>query len=170
MTDPSGERVEVVEPDGTVTGIVTRAEMRAGVLRHRCTYTVVLTGDDRVIVHQRADWKDVFPSAWDLAFGGVCDVGEDWEASAARELAEEAGITGVELLPLGDVAYEGDDAKVVGRAFWCRTDDEPTCPDGEVQAVDTVALADLGAWVDGRDLPSDTREALVPLVLGLRVR
>ncbi len=29
-----------------------------------------------VVVHQRAPWKDVAPSLWDLAFGGVCDVGE----------------------------------------------------------------------------------------------
>lgn len=166
----AGELVEVVDENGDVTGIVTRAEMRAGGLRHRCTYVVVLTSDDRVVVHQRAAWKDVAASAWDLAFGGVCDVGERWDDAAARELAEEAGITGVDLQPLAPVSLEAGDARIVGRAYWCRSDAEPTCPDGEVQAVDTVALADLESWLEGRDVPIDTELVVVPLVLGLRDR
>ena len=31
----------------------------------------------------------MWPSYWDLAFGGVCGVGETFETSAVRELAEE---------------------------------------------------------------------------------
>ncbi|MDG1088200.1 MAG: hypothetical protein P8P20_10715, partial [Acidimicrobiales bacterium] len=69
----AAQLVEHVDEDGAVIEIVTRAEMRARTLRHRSVYVAVLDSDDRLLVHKRADWKDVFPGAWDLAFGGICD-------------------------------------------------------------------------------------------------
>jgi isopentenyldiphosphate isomerase len=85
--------VDVVDADDRVVGQATRARMRAEGLRHRAVYVVVRTSDDGVVVHRRAGWKDVYPGAWDCCFGGVLDAGEGWEDAAARELAEEAGIT-----------------------------------------------------------------------------
>ncbi len=161
----SSELVEVVDLDGTVERLVTRAEMRANALRHRCTYVLVLTGDDRVVVHQRAEWKDVSPGVWDIAFGGVCDPGEDWDTAADRELAEEAGLVGQRLEPLGPVSFEDPLAAIVGHVYWTRSDDEVTCPDGEVQAVDYVPLATIGPWLDERPPPPDSAELLVPILL-----
>lgn len=160
----AGELVEEVDAEGNVIATVTRRAMRAGRLRHRCTYVVVLTSDDEVVVHQRADWKEVYPSFWDVAFGGVCGVGESWLESAERELAEEAGIVDVVLEPIGSVRHDSEDGAVVGEAFVVRSDAEPTCPDGEVVRVDHVPLADLGAWLDGRDVCLDSREAVLPLL------
>mgnify|MGYP000751623903 CR=1 FL=1 len=110
----AAQLVEHVDEDGAVIEIVTRAEMRARTLRHRSVYVAVLDSDDRLLVHKRADWKDVFPGAWDLAFGGICDVGEDWLASAHRELMEEAGVSG-ELTDHGPVSFEAPDVALVGR-------------------------------------------------------
>ena len=70
------EPVEIIDERGTVIAVVRRAEMRAGNLRHRNIAVFVQRGDGRLVVHQRADWKDVYPSAWDIAFGGVPGVGE----------------------------------------------------------------------------------------------
>ncbi|MDH4076132.1 MAG: NUDIX domain-containing protein, partial [Acidimicrobiia bacterium] len=106
---PGEELVEVVDEAGSVVRVATRTDVRAGNLRHRCTYIAVVDGDGRLVVHQRADWKDVYPGYWDLCFGGVCGVGEEWAESAARELAEEAGIAGAALRLLGPVAYDADD-------------------------------------------------------------
>ena len=64
--------------------------MRRTGARHRATYVIVRTSDGGVVVHRRADWKDVCPGYWDLCFGGVVDAGEDWDVAAARELAEQA--------------------------------------------------------------------------------
>lgn len=134
------ESVEVVDAEGTVERIVTRAEMRAGRLRHRCTYVVVLDAADRLVIHQRAPWKDVWPSRWDLAFGGVAGVGEDWIDAAKRELVEEAGVDAV-LRQAGGGAYDDDDVSVLGRVFIARHDGPYTVPDGEVVAVERVPLA-----------------------------
>lgn len=160
------ELVEEVDLDGHVLRIVTRAQMRAERLRHRCTYISVLTGDDEIVVHKRADWKDVYPGWWDLAFGGVCDPGESWDESARRELAEEAGLSGVELEPVGPMSCEGDDGAVVGRIYLARTDAELTCPDGEVVAVDRIPVDELDAWIKGRNVCVDTRDYVWPLLHG----
>ena len=71
MGSPADELVEVVDADGNVERVVTRAEMRAQNLPHRNIAVVVQRSDGRLVVHQRADWKDVYPSLWDVAFGGV---------------------------------------------------------------------------------------------------
>ncbi len=156
--------MEWVDADGAVLGIVSRRRMRDQNLRHRCTYVAVVTGGDELVVHQRADWKDVSPGAWDLCFGGVAAVGEGWEPSARRELAEEAGLTGVELEDLGPVRYEADDGRIVGRVYLARSDAEPTCPDGEVQALERVPLRDLDRWLDGRTVSPDTATVVLPVL------
>lgn len=180
MTDPEGtatdrgkppaaELVEVVDAEGEVLDIVTRAEIRARNLWHRCTYIAVTTSAGELVVHQRASWKDVYPSYWDLCFGGIAGVGEDWETAARRELAEEAGIVGVELTDLGPVRYEraeGDaaDGRIVGRAYKVIHDGPLTCPDGEVVAIDRIPIADLDAWLHERPVCPDSAELVAALV------
>lgn len=151
----AAQLVEHVDEHGDVIEIVTRAEMRAGALRHRSVYVAVLDHDDRLLVHKRADWKDVFPGAWDLVFGGVCDVGEDWEPSAHRELREEAGVVG-ELVDHGPVAFEAPGVALVGRFYVCRHDGPFVFNDGEVTDTQWVPLSELAAFVDRHEVPPDS--------------
>ena len=162
---PGGELVEHVNVDGGVIEVVTRAEMRAKTLRHRCTYVFVVRPTQQLVVHRRAEWKSIYPGWWDLAFGGVCGAGEPWLESAERELAEEAGISGVDLVDLGALRYDGDDGHVIGRAFMATTDDEVRAVDGEVVAVDEVPLGELERWFEGRQVCLDTATAALPLLL-----
>lgn len=163
--DPSAELVEVLDEDGRVIDVVTRQEVRAGNLRHRCTYVSVVTNDGELVVHQRAAWKDVYPSYWDVCFGGVTGVGEAWEEAARRELVEEAGIDGVDLQALGPVVYDEDDGRIIGRAYLARYDGELTCPDGEVVAVDRIPLVELDQWMDNRPICPDSRHLVLPMVV-----
>ncbi len=78
------ELVEEVDSGGHVMRIITRSQMRASNARHRCTYIVVRNSRGGVLVHQRAPWKDIWPSRWDVAFGGVCGVGEPYPVAAAE--------------------------------------------------------------------------------------
>lgn len=137
------ELVDVVDEHDRVVRTVTRAEMRAGRLRHRCTFVLVQDAEGRVLIHLRAPTKDMWPSRWDLAAGGVVTSGEEWDVAAARELAEEVGITGVELEPLGEGRYEDTDVAEVARMWRVRWDGPVTFADGEVVEARWVTTDEL---------------------------
>lgn len=162
VVDPADERVEEVDAEGRVLRVVRRADMRRLGLRHRTVFVAVL--DDagaRLLVHQRAPWKDAWPLRWDLAFGGVCAVGEGWEDAARRELAEEAGLT-IPLVEVGAGCYQAAGVQEVARVFLSRCDEEPTCPDGEVVATEWVALDQLDRWLATHDVCEDSLALVRP--------
>lgn len=163
---PDDEPVEVVDEDGAVTGLVTRAEMRARNLRHRSVGVVVVTGAGALVAHRRAGWKDVWPGRWDLCFGGVAGVGEGWEDAARRELAEEAGVVADpgDLRLLGSGSYADEAVSAVYRIFAVTHDGPFTPADGEVAELVLVPLGDLERWLAGRDLCDDTRALVLPHV------
>lgn len=184
------EAVEWIDETGAVIDVVSRRRMRTEGLAHRCTYVVVLAatadrfatpgsaerlgGDEQVVVHLRAAWKDVAPSHWDLAFGGVCGVGEPWEASARRELAEEAGIElGPDdpLVDLGQTRFidtesvPGAATLILGRLFLVAWPGGPVSTDGEAVAFDRVPLSRLAAWMAERSVCADTTAVVAPRLL-----
>lgn len=165
----SDELVEVVDEGGRVLRLVTRAAMRAGNLRHRTVAVVVVTAAGELVAHRRAGWKDVWPGRWDVCFGGVAGVGEAWEAAAARELAEEAGVAvpPVALRSLGGGTYADADVTCVARVFLAVHEGPFTPADGEVAELVRVPLAGLDGWLAGRSLCPDSAAVVVPLVRAL---
>ncbi len=149
--------VDVVDRDDNVIAQVTRAEMRSRNLSHRAVYVVVCTSDDRVVVHRRADWKDVYPGHWDICFGGVLDAGEGWDHAAARELAEEAGISGT-LRTVTAGVFDDGTITVVGRVYEIVHDGPYPCPDGEVVEIRTVARDELATFLATHDHCPDSVE------------
>jgi isopentenyldiphosphate isomerase len=165
----AAEMVEVVDEHGEVLRLATRAEMRAANLRHRAVAVVVLTTAGEVVAHRRADWKDVWPGRWDVCFGGVAAVGEDWTTAARRELAEEAGleVPASSLLSLGSDSYEDESVSWFGPIF-AVTHDGPFRPaDGEVAELVLVPLAGLDGWLEGRELTADSAAMVVPRLRAL---
>ncbi len=161
------EPVEHLDPTGEVVGVVTRAEMRAGNLLHRMVAVVVMRTNGRIVVHQRADWKDVHPSRWDVAFGGVPAVGEPDLEAARRELAEEAGLV-VEsdrLIELAALASGDDHTRWIGRFYLVITDEPVRASDGEVAQFDEVNLEDLACWSERTPVCDDARQVVVPMIL-----
>lgn len=133
------ELVDVVDADDRVIGQATRVEMRARQLRHRATYILVFNSHGQLFVHLRTATKDVYPSHYDVAVGGVVAAGESYDDGARRELAEELGITGVEPRPILAFRYEADGNQVNGRIYSCTYDGAVT-----LQAEEIVS----GEWLD----------------------
>ena len=89
MCDPGDELVDVIDDAGRTIGTVTRREMRARRLPHRCVYVLVFNRQGQLFIHLRTATKDVYPSHWDVAIGGVLAAGESFAEGAKRELREE---------------------------------------------------------------------------------
>src|SRR5262249_51458421 len=118
----ASEMVDVVDADDRVIGQATRAEVRAQKLRHRATYILVFNSHGQLCVHQRTATKDIYPSYYDVAVGGVVGAGERYDDGAQRELAEELGIRGVAPRPILKFQYEDADNRVNGRVYSCSYD------------------------------------------------
>lgn len=96
------EQVALYDAEGKPCGVAPRSLMRSQNLRHAATGIVVRNSAGEIYVHQRTAIKDVYPSRFDFAAGGVMAAGEQPDESARRELGEELGISGVELQFIGE--------------------------------------------------------------------
>ena len=121
--DPGAEPVDVLDEAGRVVGQTTRREMRARRLPHRCVYVLVFDAAGALFVHLRTATKDVYPSHWDPAVGGVLAAGESFDDGARRELAEELGVA-APLTPLFPFRYD-DRSTVVHAVVYATVHDGP---------------------------------------------
>lgn len=112
----------------------------------RAARVLLLDPDDRVLLMR---YDDGPPNGrhWSTPGGGA-EPGEDYEAAARRELAEETGWTDIVLL--GEVfsrafqmAYAGEMVCQDERMYLARTDE----PEREIRGVDAMHVADgIAAW------------------------
>jgi isopentenyldiphosphate isomerase len=153
---PGDELVDVVDEDDRVVATVARGQMRARRLRHRCVFIVVRRSDGRLLVHQRSAAKDLWPSAWDVAVGGVVAAGEAWDDAAARELAEEVGIDGVVPRFVRAGGYSDADVDELARVYTVTWDGPIRFVDGEVVAAAWLGPDELATWRASRPFCPDS--------------
>ena len=123
LVDPSSaEWVDVVDDDDRVVGRVTRPEIRTRNLLHRAVYVFVLNTRGELFVHRRTATKDVYPGYCDPTIGGVVGTGEEYDAAAERELAEELGLIGVPIIRLGGLRYADEGTRICGMVYLTRHD------------------------------------------------
>lgn len=139
------EMVGLVDEDGQVTGAAPRDVVRRDNLRHAATAVLVRNTVSEIFVHLRASTKDWAPSRHDCCAGGVIQVGEDPFTSARRELAEELGITGPELVPLGTSLFEDDTTRCFEHVYETVWDGPLVYADHEVASGEWLTLEELGA-------------------------
>jgi 8-oxo-dGTP pyrophosphatase MutT (NUDIX family) len=70
-------------------------------LWHRVTRVVVMNTDGEILLQLRAPHLHTDPDKWDYGTAGYVDLGETYEQTARRELAEELGLQGFEPEYLG---------------------------------------------------------------------
>lgn len=143
VPDPGHELVDVVDADDRVIATVPRRTMRVENLRHRAVGIAVFAGDGRLLVHRRAEHKDVWPGRWDVCAGGVVGAGESYADAARRELAEELGIVDAEPQPLAVERYEDDDVRAISHLFRVVHDGPYRFDDGEVVEARLVTVDEL---------------------------
>lgn len=139
----SDELVAVYDEVGVVVGSVPRSRMRAENLRHAATAVLVRNSAGLVYVHRRTDTKDVYPGRYDFTAGGVVVAGESPDQAAVRELAEELGVSGVPVRPVGTGEYSDDRTRFFAHLYTATWDGEMHHQPEEVA---------WGAWWTPREL------------------
>ena len=163
--DAGSEVVDVFDEHGRLVGTASRSEVRADRLWHRSVFIAVVSRDGRrVLAHQRAGWKDVWPGRWAVAFGGVLASGESYLEGARRELGEEAGLVGLDLRRLGAGRYDDGEVREHAEVFLVRCDGPVVAVDGEVVATAWVDLERLDGWLDDHTVCPDSERLVVPLL------
>jgi len=162
--DPGDELVDLVDEEGQVIGVVTRREVRAKQLLHRCTYVIVRNSRGEIYVHKRTDTKDVNPGLYDVTAGGVCASGESYDDCAVRELEEELGIGGTKLHFEFLHRYEGPDGRVLGAVYEVEWDGPIRHQESEVAWGAFVGLKALGKVMDELEFCPDGRGVLERLL------
>lgn len=166
--DPAVEMVDIVDDDDQVVMTVPRAEMRARRLQHRAVSIAVTSSDGRLLVHRRADDKDLWPGMWDMAAGGVVAAGETYDDAACRELAEELGVVAGEVEHLGEGRFRDDSVALIGRGYLVVHDGPFTFTDGEIAEVRWVDRAQLAELLRDERFVPDSLALLLPLLQARR--
>jgi Cys-tRNA(Pro) deacylase len=135
--------VVLVDESGAVCGSAARAVVRRDNLRHAATAVLVRHPDGRIFVHRRTETKDWAPGLWDAAAGGVLRVGEEPAASAERELAEELGVSHVELTSLTTHLFEDGTTRCFEHAYEVTWEGEVTLQPEEVAEGRWATMTDL---------------------------
>ena len=142
MTAKHDETVQIVDRQNRKTLELPRSIMRRDRLIHRAGYILVFNDRNELFVQKRTRSKDIYPGCWDAAAGGVVLAGESYEASAARELAEELGVTDTPLNFLFDHYYEDPDNRVWGRVYACRHNGPFVLQESEVESGMFMSVAE----------------------------
>jgi isopentenyldiphosphate isomerase len=112
----ASELVDIIDDAGRTVAVVTRGELRARRLPHRCTYVLVFNSRGDLFLHLRTPTKDVYPSHWDVAVGGVLAAGESFDEGARREVREELG-RDIPVEPLFPFRYADERTVVQARVY-----------------------------------------------------
>jgi len=162
-SDQAGlEQVEVVDLDGNVIDVVSRKQMRSEKLRHRSVFIAVINDDGDLLVHRRADHKDVWPGWWDVAVGGVVGVGENYDVAARRELREELGIDAGPIEHIGTGAYADNTVKLVASCYVVVDNGPFQFTDDEITEAHWVTAEELDIWLSAKPFLPDSVALVLP--------
>ena len=141
----SQEIVLVVDGENRPVADLPRHRVRSENLPHRATFIFVFDRAGRVLVQRRTAIKDIYPSYYDLAAGGVVAAGESYEECAEREAEEEIGIRDTALEPKLDFYYEDERNRCFGRVFSCVHEGPFTLQAEEVASVAFHTVEEIAA-------------------------
>ncbi|NYH08318.1 NUDIX hydrolase [Pseudomonas moraviensis] len=108
------EQIAWVDEQDNLLGALVRSDLRERGLIGRGTYIMLFNSAGELCVHRRTLSKAIYPGYWDVAAGGMVQANETYAESAARELEEELGVSGVELTAHDHFYFED-----TGNRLWC---------------------------------------------------
>ena len=154
------EQVARVDRDDQLLGGLPRKELRERGLIGRGTFILLFNTDGELCVHQRTLSKALYPGFWDVAAGGMVGVDETYAESAARELQEELGVSGVPLTAHERFYFEGDQNHLWCAVFSAVWDGPLEVQPEEVQSARFITVAEALRLAEQQPYCPDSLAAL----------
>lgn len=105
------DHVELVDPDGTASGVALVSEAHAAPgLLHRAYSVQLVDGDGRLLLQRRAAVKRRFPGLWSNSTCGHPAPGTTLAGAARARVREELGVDVDGLVEVGAFQYSAPDA------------------------------------------------------------
>jgi isopentenyl-diphosphate delta-isomerase type 1 len=145
--DPD-ELFDVVDEHDRVVGVMARREVHRLGLRHRAIHVLIFNRAGEIFLQKRSRYKDAHPGLKSTSCAGHLDTGEDYEAAAKRELAEELGLAPEDvpaLTPLFKLPPRRATGMEFVRVFSARHDGPFTLNPAEVESGEWGTAAALDA-------------------------
>ena len=89
----ASERFPVVDENDQFVSDALRGEVHGNNLRHRAVHLFIFNRQGELFLQKRSRRKDRHPLLWDSSAAGHVEAGEEYDATAARELKEELAVT-----------------------------------------------------------------------------
>ena len=89
---PDQPNINIIDESGKIIGEDSRVHAHAKGLLHQEVHVWFYTPDGQIIFQHRAKDKDTFPDLLDATVGGHVEKGDDYIATAIKEVGEETGL------------------------------------------------------------------------------
>jgi 16S rRNA (adenine1518-N6/adenine1519-N6)-dimethyltransferase len=139
----------VVDEMDRVIGAAPRREVHGNNLRHRAVHIFIFNRKGELLLQKRSCWKDRHPNLWDSSAAGHVEAGEEYDATAVRELREELGVTA----NLSRVAYLNASERTGEEFIWLYRGEGsgPFAPARtEIDALQFFSPEAVSQWIEER--------------------
>jgi isopentenyldiphosphate isomerase len=160
---PAEEVLDVVDDQDRVLSRAPRSRVLKDYLIHRAVMFFVFDDEERVLVNQRSEAKEIYPGYWSIAFGGHVLAGESYDGAVRRELREETGLETEPRLITSFQKRTADERENV-KVYAVTADREPALFPDEIAQGRFMTLAEINEMLSRFDFLPETPTLLKILV------
>ena len=143
------EMFPVVNENNVVIRVASRTEVHANNLRHRAIHILLFNAAGELLLQKRSASKDRHPLQWDSSAAGHVDAGEEYHATATRELMEELGVE-AQLTEIGQLAAADATGQEFIRVYTGRHDGPFRIATTEIQWAGFFPVDVVEGWIIAR--------------------
>lgn len=157
MAQGCDEIFDVVDAQDSVLSQKPRKQVHDEGLIHRAAHILLSNKKGDLLLQKRSHLKDRLPNLWDSSAAGHVDSGEDYASAALRELEEELGVSGIELLEIGSLLPSASTGNEHIHIYLGKYSGKISFPPQEVDSVLWLPPTIIDLWLERR--PQDFASA-----------